>query len=209
MATRPFEQRLITVTTISGETINILAYLLPGFVAAAVFYSLTPLPRPDAFGQIIHALIFTILGHAVTQTIILPNSQNNTEAPAGLFLVLPVPVAVILAVVVALTLNNDLVHALLRRAKVTRETSYPSEWFSTFARHTEQYVVLHLRGGRRLYCWPEEWPSDPKQGHFRVAKCEWLTDNQSIRVDEVEVMLIAVTEVEMVEFLPKSDKARS
>lgn len=197
------------MTTISSETISILAYLLPGFLAAAVFYSLTPLPRPDAFSRVIHALIFTILGHAVTQLIVLIGAPNNAEFQPQFLLVLPVPVSVALAVVMASALNNDLIHALLRHAKVTKETSYPSEWFSTFARHAEQYVVLHLHGDRRLYCWPEEWPSDPTQGHFRVAKCEWLTDDTSVRLDEVEVMLIPATEVEMVEFLPKSDKTRS
>ena len=157
----------------------------------------------------ISPLIFTILGHAVTQLIVLIGAPNNAEFQPQFLLVLPVPVSVALAVVMASALNNDLIHALLRHAKVTKETSYPSEWFSTFARHAEQYVVLHLRGDRRLYCWPEEWPSDPTQGHFRVAKCEWLTDDTSVRLDEVEVMLIPATEVEMVEFLRKSDKTRS
>ena len=33
----------------SGEVVGILTFLLPGFVAAAVFHSLTSHPKPDAF----------------------------------------------------------------------------------------------------------------------------------------------------------------
>lgn len=44
----------------SSETVSILTFLLPGFVAAAVFYSLTSHTKPSAFERIVQALIFTI-----------------------------------------------------------------------------------------------------------------------------------------------------
>lgn len=37
----------------SSEAMSILMFLLPGFLAAAIFYSLTSHPKPDAFGQVI------------------------------------------------------------------------------------------------------------------------------------------------------------
>ena len=40
-----------------GEAVAILACLLPGLAATAVFYALTPLPKPDAFSRFAHALI--------------------------------------------------------------------------------------------------------------------------------------------------------
>lgn len=36
------------MTWASGEAVGVLAFLLPGFVAAAVFYSLTSYPKPGA-----------------------------------------------------------------------------------------------------------------------------------------------------------------
>ena len=44
----------------SGEVVGVLTFLLPGFVAAAVFYSLTSHPKPDAFDRVVQALIFLI-----------------------------------------------------------------------------------------------------------------------------------------------------
>ena len=42
------------------EVIPLLQYLIPGFLAAWIFYSLTAFKRPDTFGQIVQALIFTL-----------------------------------------------------------------------------------------------------------------------------------------------------
>lgn len=44
--------------------ISILSDLLPGFIAAAVIYSLTPTPRPSPFERIVQALVLTIIVQA-------------------------------------------------------------------------------------------------------------------------------------------------
>lgn len=61
-----------------------------------------------------------------------------------------------------------------------------------------------LNGGRRLYGWPSEWPSSPKEGHFFIQDGEWLLeDNEREPIEGVVAILISVSEVEMVEFLPQ------
>lgn len=62
----------------SSEAIGILMFLLQGFLAAAIFYSLTSHPKPDAFGQVIQALIFTVIVQAAVQVMvaILPHTKN-------------------------------------------------------------------------------------------------------------------------------------
>ena len=62
-------------------------------------------------------------------------------------------------------------------------------------------VVLHLNGERRLYGWPEEWPSRPEEGHFRIAEGECLIDDRRVPATGVSALLIPAGEVEMVEFL--------
>ena len=49
---------------LSGGAIDILLVLLPGFVAAGVFHSLTSHPRPSDFGLVAQSLIFA----AIVQT---------------------------------------------------------------------------------------------------------------------------------------------
>ncbi len=106
----------------SSEAIGILMFLLPGFLAAAIFYSLTSHPKPDAFGQVIQALIFTVIVQAAVQVMvaILPHTKNWK-------LVASVLIAVISALIAVYFSNNDKIHSILRWFHVTKETSYPSE----------------------------------------------------------------------------------
>ena len=113
-------------------------------------------------------------------------------------------VAVALALLASYASNRDSVHRILRHLRITKETSYPSEWDSAFSRHGDCYVVLHLKGQRRLYGWPEEWPSHPEQGHFRISEGEWLDEDKRIPATGVSAVLIPASEVEMVEFLSQT-----
>ena len=196
-----------------------------GFVAAGIYYSLTSHPKPGAFERIIQALIFTAVIQAVRAA--LPDSTPSAEVDIGADApwdpVWPVAIAIVLALVVVVVVNHDILHRLLRRLGVTRETSYASQWYSSFDRNRGLPVVLHLVGKRRLYGWAEEWPSHPGEGHFRVVHGEWLDSEpevsegeqgmpQTERSDQsgggetvVVGTLIPFAEVEMVEFVGNQD----
>lgn len=49
----------------SKTVIEVLTYLMPGFIAAATLYNLTPAPRPIPFERIVLALIFTVVVQVV------------------------------------------------------------------------------------------------------------------------------------------------
>ena len=161
----------------TNEVVSVLVFLLPGLVASAIFYSLTSHPKPNEFGQVVQALVFTILSQAVAWAIGLLWPQMAAREDWQLFF--PVPVAAAIALIAAFCSNHDAVHGILRWAGVTRETSYPSEWYSAFAENDDCYVVLHFQDGRRLYGWPREWPSQLGGGHFIVIEGEWLKMNAS------------------------------
>ena len=187
----------------SSEVVTILTFLLPGFVATAIFHSLTAHPKLNEFDRIIQALIFTTVVQAIVKGVPLVGSLAGV-APLWTGeseIVVAVLVAVAVAVVAVYASNHDTLLRFLRWIGLTRETSYPSEWYSAFARNPDCYVVLHLKGERRLYGWPEEWPSRPDQGHFRIAEAEWLTEEGSISATGVSTILVPGDDVEMVEFL--------
>ena len=187
----------------SSEVVTILTFLLPGFVATAIFHSLTAHPKLNEFDRIIQALIFTTVVQAIVKGV--PMIRSWAGASPLWTEESEIAVAVVVAVVVGLVAvyvsNHDKLHWFFRWTRLTRETSYPSEWYSTFARNPDCYVVLHLKGERRLYGWPEEWPSRPDQGHFRIAEAEWLTEGERVPLTGVSVILVPGEEVEMVEFL--------
>lgn len=142
---------------ISVQLINILIFLLPGFLAAAIFYWLTAHTKPDTFSQVVQALIFTFIVHILFS--IFSNEQikslEKSSPELSWNLVWLILIAVSLGLLFAWISNRDLAHKLFRYIKITKENSYPSEWYSAFSRHPDCFVVLYMTGSRRLYGWPE------------------------------------------------------
>ena len=194
----------------SSEIVSVFIFLLPGFVAAAVFYSFTAHPKPNEFGQVVQALMFTMIGQIIAGSIQLIATAFGARDPwpASLEIIVPTLSAVAFALVIAYLFNGDLTHKAFRLIGVTRETANPA-WYSSFANNTDCYVVLHLKDERRLFGWPEEWPSHPGQGHFRITEASWLdadnSDSQYENRREIYAIIVAVGDVEIVEFVKVSD----
>lgn len=195
----------------SSETIRVLIFLLPGFVAAGIFQTLISNPKPSGVGIIVQAFIFTMLVQLVAQLglwgigAVWPDSSLSSMGgwDVSALVVMLVCLAIALGLVSAFIWNSDQLHRRLRDWGVTRESSYRSAQYSAFAHHSDCYVVLHLRGKRRLYGWPKEWPSRPEDQHFLIEECEWLVDDKEWEpLDRVSHMLVPASEVEMIEFLP-------
>lgn len=193
----------------SSELISILEFLLPGFVAAWLFYCLTSYAKPSQFERVIQALIFTLFirGAVVTleyACLWIGNFWQVGQWTDSSSLVLSIITAITFGLVFSYFANNDKIHGCLRSKKLTRETSFPSEWFGTFLKNVT-YVVLHMHDERRIYGWPIEWPSEPTKGHFVIADPSWLLeDGSEARIVGVANILIDVTDVKWVEFIEKT-----
>ncbi len=164
------------IPQIPSNLIELLLFLLPGFIAATIFYSLTSHSKPDSFARIILALIFTFIVQLMVQAFVpskAPTQQDTYGSLpwSALF-------AIGLGLFAALCINHDLPHRIFRKLKFTKENTYPSEWYSAFSQHQNSYVVLHLYDGRRVYGWPTEWPSRPAEGHFHLEEAEWIEESK-------------------------------
>ena len=195
---------------ITEQVIDLLAFLLPGFLGAGIVYSLTSRRKPDVLGRVIHALAFTVIVRAITNTLpYVSLVAFDRDAPVQYLLSTgsALSLSVLMALLYTFMSNNDKLHRFLRRLRITRETSYPSEWYSAFSFHGDTcFVVLHLTGERRLYGWPHEWPSRPDQGHFRLGQGEWLVGDERRPLTGVASVLIPAEAVEMVEFIGQSEQ---
>lgn len=190
----------------SSELVSVIYYLLPGFVAAWVFYGLTAHPKASPFERVVQALIFTVVVQALVAVVCWALCGVGRVASLGPWskqcgLVWSVVLALAVGLAFAWLANRDCCHALLRKWRLTSRTSFPSEWFSAFSRQ-KRWVVLHLSDGRRLYGWPEEWPDHSDAGHFLMDQPEWLLDDgQRAPLYGVEKTLVPASDVEMVEFV--------
>jgi len=189
---------------LAKDAITLLQYLLPGFLAAWIFYGLTSYPKPTQFERVIQALIFTLIIQVVVFGERAVALLVGTRYMLGVWtpqveLAWSTASALLLGLAFSYFANNDRVHRLARHLKITRETSYPSEWFGAFLKST--YIVLHLDDERRLYGWPKEWPSDPHSGHFVLQQPSWLVETEDRPITGVEEVLVEVKNVKWVEFM--------
>ena len=194
----------------SNEIVSVFIFLLPGFVAATVFYSFTAYPKPNEFGQVVQALMLTMIGQIIAGIVHLIATALGAPDPwpLGLEIIVPTLSAIAFALIAAYLYNRDLTHKAFRLIGVTRATANPA-WYSSFANNDDCYVVLHLKDERRLFGWPEDWPSHPGQGHFRITSASWLDDENPDPQPEnkraIYAILVAVSDVEIVEFVKVSD----
>lgn len=191
----------------SSEVVAVIAYLLPGFLAAWIFHGLTAHPTKSPFERVIQALIFTAIVQGLTAITKLSLDWAGQWVTVGPWsrevgYVWSLIHATTLGLVLALLANKDWLHWLLReKLRMTSRTSFPSEWFSAFHQERRR-VILHLEGGRRLHGWPYDWPDHSESGHFVIMEPCWvLSDNQMAVLHEVERLVIPATQVEMVELL--------
>jgi hypothetical protein len=113
--------------------------LLPGFVAAGVFYTLTAHPKSSEFERVIQALVFTMILKPLTaashwlcvligRVCRLGSWTQDSDTVVSLLL------AVLIGLVFAWAANKDRFHRMARSWGLTVRTSYPSEWYSAFMR---------------------------------------------------------------------------
>lgn len=194
----------------SSEFVAAITFLLPGFVAAWVFYGLTAHPRRDHFERLIQAVIFTGIVHALTYGVQWSLGKATAFATWGAWTIevatcWSIVNALVVGVVVSVLANYGWLHRLLQILYITKRTSYPSEWFSAF-NGNRRWIVLHLEGERRMHGWPEEWPDSGDSGHFVMCNASWMLDNNElVPIHAADQLVIPVGSVKMVERL-KTEK---
>lgn len=197
---------------ISGNIIDLVVFLLPGFVCAWVFYGLTSHPKPSQFERIIQALIYTFIVRSIVigAEWLLITIGNNFfsigQWGKSVETLISLAIALFLGALFAYLVNADVLHRYLRKFKLTTRTSHPSEWFYVFSEKVT-FVILHLRDGRRLYGWPKEWPLEPDKGQFYIMLPAWiLEDGEQKDLPELDGVLIRAEDVKWVEFLRFEEK---
>lgn len=159
---------------------TLLTFLLPGFLAAWVFYGLTSHPKPPQFERTVEALVFTFVVQALVKLtelalLLFGRWRVLGEWTETSILIWGFVFAGLLGAGLAHAANKDLFHGVLRRAGFTARTSHPSEWYCVLGSRPA-FVVLQLKDGRRLTGYPKEWPVSPAAGQFYIQMPAWIVD---------------------------------
>ena len=123
--------------------------------------------------------------------------------------ILPLILAILLGISFSWLANNDWCHRILRKLKITKETSYFSEWYSA-VKDSNSYMILHLRDKKRIQGYPKEWPKNLSEGQFLLQDARWLDENNNeIDLPNIEIIMIKAEDIKMVEQMKKSEETKN
>lgn len=204
----------------SSDIITVIFFLLPGFIAAWVFYGFTGYEPPEMMSRVIQAMILTMIIRVFTAgmreiSYVLADLMTLGTWTEDVELAWSIVLAFAVGLVYAICANNDIPHRWLRRSSgskwlgnltLTVNTAEPSEWYGAFSTNN-RWITLHLEGERRILGWPSEWPNTPQVGHFVIQYARWINDDGTqTPLNSVQAIMIPVTSVQIVEFMLNPDE---
>jgi len=201
----------LLVDSFSTDALAVTYQLLPGFLAAWVFYGLTGYEPRSPFERAVEALVFTV----IVQAAVVLVGMSLTAIPLDwgpwndeVRLCWSVVLGFAIGLASAAASNHDWPHAWLRWCRLTPNTSLPSEWYQAFSdpRLRDLDVILHLDDERRLLGKPVAWPTSPETGHIVLHRPVRLLKPESDRarielLERVRAILVPVRSVTLVEFV--------
>jgi hypothetical protein len=196
---------------VSKDLILLLQYLTPGFLVAWILFGITSHQKPSQFERVVQAIIY-----ALFVNFLVAFERGGLVWAGSLYsfgpwdhraeLTASISTAIALGVVIAYLINSDRLHEFLRQYNVSTRSSHPSEWCTAFERN-KNWVVVHFKDERRIYGWPEIWPSDPAKGHLLLANATWIRDDEPADSEEEEekLVLVDVADIRWLEFIQPAE----
>ena len=190
------------------DELEVLAPLLPGLCTYIVVSAIsqTENNKLEAVQAILHGLVYTLIVNAIYAFLLwLGNVTGFGLAAPEIFTL--VCWALILAIVVTLLKESGQPIGLLRRIGVTKASSMPGPWASSFHEGPKEFsnwLVLCLKSERRIMGQLRGWSSDQKEGHITLSSCSWL-NGDGTEQDTPGMLIIPADDVSLVQFLPKEN----
>ncbi|HPI13626.1 MAG TPA: DUF6338 family protein [Spirochaetota bacterium] len=163
------------------QTLQILIFLIPGFISAAILNALIVRNEKKEFAHIVEALMFTMIIYTIYSLMdmripVIPGEDQSIEIEGVSFLVLLV-LSVALPTVFAYALHNDVIMQAARKLKITKKTSRDSVWNDAFNEYTT-WITIHFKDGSRITGYPRFFSDKMDQSCFYLQRPAWVTQKK-------------------------------
>jgi hypothetical protein len=190
------------------NALQIFIFLIPGFISSKFLDSLVIRKQDQKeLTSIVEALILSMVIYTIYSLTGLPspvtldqvNSTFSYNYDSKSFIIL-LGISIVLPLLLAFVVNNDLHMGLARVFKITKKTSRLSVWHDIFY-DKKPLVIIDFTDNRRLFGWVEHFSDDPDKPYLFVAQPQWVIDDKYIPTG-LEGMLITPEEkISFIEFL--------
>lgn len=200
----------------SVSALNVLFFLLPGFISFSVERAMFFRPDDTTFDKTVSVLIHTFIvnviyglisyltsldyapfqaytnGDAVTLTITNPCSL------VSLFLT-----TIVWGLIFGWLKNNDLLLWIPRLVKMTKRTTRSSVWQDVFT-DMDTYVLVLLKDGRGVSGWPQYFENKFTDGPVVfLTKAQWIIEGEEPKAISDPGILINGSEIAVIQFYSK------
>jgi hypothetical protein len=200
-------------TTVAA--LNILVFLLPGFLSDRIIVSLNaPRERSDLV-FVIDALVFAFVdyviysfaaAHLKLPAIPIQVSANGAEFLPGqsASLALLLAIAAVVGLIWAKISDAGWLYKLLKYLHVTRVTGRVDVWHDIFTDFRGYWFQVRLKDGTRITGWPDYFSDNPakREVFLREALIE-SPDGRDYDLEGPGVLLTERAEIERIEILNK------
>ena len=191
----------------SFQALQILIFLIPGFIAAVILDALVVRMEKKELGKIIEALIFSMIIYTIYSSISgkSPISLSKIEGSTTLvydsksFLWLAL-LGLFIPLLLSFFITNDLHMKLARKLRITRKTARTSVWFDVFS-DLNKYIIINFENGRRIYGWPMYYSSKPENPYIFLFKPAWIQEDEFVDLNIEGILITPEQKIESIEFL--------
>jgi hypothetical protein len=199
------------------QALQILIFLIPGFISAAILNILVVRKGKNEIGLVIEALIFSLIVYTVYSLVITKslitltvvgesNGQSSTYSYDGIAFLWLLLFSIAIPLVLGFLIVNDWHMKLFRFLKTTKRTARGSVWFDVFY-DRKRHVVIDLSNGRRIYGWPMYYSDDPDSPYIYLHKPSWIVEDKQtgksdyINITTEGILLTPEQKIESITFL--------
>lgn len=206
------------------QALQVLIFLLPGFVTAAVINFLFVTRKKTELDKVIEALFYSFVNYSIFILLlnrypdlrplsVLKQTNNGIETyileyhSIGFLSILAI--SILMGLFISFLNTKDLPTRFFRSLKITTRTSRSSIWSDVF--HDEAphaYVIVNLVDGQRIMGWPLYYSDTPEESSIFLSDAYWVGENNNkIKIPGPGILITSATKIESVEFLwPKEQK---
>lgn len=191
----------------SFQALQILIFLIPGFISAAILDALAVRTEKRELGKIIEALIFSMIiytiyssisGRSPISLIQIEKSITYTyDSKSFLWLGL---LSIGIPAILSFLITNDLHMKLARKLRISRKTARSSVWFDVFS-DLNKYIIINFENGRRIYGWPMYYSSKPENPYIFLFKPAWIQEDEFVDLNIEGILITPEQKIESIEFL--------
>lgn len=199
---------------LSFEALQVVAFLIPGFLASTVLDMLVVRREKKELARFFEAMIFSLVVYALfglsgldapvhLEQLTPPSAQGVSETRlhyhgSGILLLLGLSIA--LAAGLAVAIRHELYMQLARLCRISDRMAEPTVWQKVL-RRPRGAIVVHFRDGRSLAGYPHLYSDTPEEGCLYLVRAKWIVSGKYFPVSGDGILLTPASGIQSIEFL--------